>query len=230
MTTLYIEDGWLAAQIQKDAYRILPSSGLTLPVLAELPDDLSFCYAKVAAGDTPSVAGLVARGFRFINTQASLAKDTTEFVSFTSSNVRETRPEDRDYVWDIACRSFIYDRFHQDEILNPFADHLNASWAVNYYSGNRGTDMLVWEEDGVVAGFILLLVKDGVFSIDLIAVDGRFKRRGVAYQLVAAAEAKYSDSNRYTVVTQLENTPALQLYSRLGYEIGHIDCIFHRHG
>ncbi|MUM76965.1 GNAT family N-acetyltransferase [Pseudodesulfovibrio sp. F-1] len=230
MTTLYTKDDWLAAQIHKDAYRILPSSGLTTSRLSALPSDLSFCYAKVAADETLSVAGLVGSGFRFINAQASLTKDTTEFAGHSADNVRQTRSEDRDAVWNIAYQSFIFDRFHLDQELNQFADRLNASWAVNYYAGNRGTDMLVWEENGKVAGFILLIIQNDLFSIDLIAVDRQFARQGIAYHLVAAAEAKYSHCTRYEVVTQLENNPALQLYSRLGYTVNSIDFILHRHG
>jgi ribosomal protein S18 acetylase RimI-like enzyme len=176
------------------------------------------------------INGLVRRGFTFINGQAFLAKESTEFADYASDAVREARPEDKGRIWDIAFNAYSFDRFHVDEKLRFAADDINASWAVNYFTGNRGTDMLVWDKDGVVGGFILLIVTDGVFSIDLIAVDKEFKRQGIARELVACAESKYADCTRFTVVTQLENSPALQLYCKLGYDIVEIDGIFHRHG
>jgi ribosomal protein S18 acetylase RimI-like enzyme len=218
MKALYTEDRWLAERIGKAAYRVNVGSDVDAAALADLPDKLPFSYA------------FVRRGFKFINGQAFLAKDFSEFEGFSSGAVRKARPEDKEQVWDIAFNAYSFDRFHVDEKLRFAANEINASWAVNYFTGNRGTDMLVWDKDGVVGGFILLIVTDGVFSIDLIAVDKKFKRQGIARELVACAESKYADCTRFTVVTQLENSPALQLYCKLGYDIVEIDGIFHRHG
>lgn len=224
----YIEDTWLAAQIDRPAYRLAPSVRINDESLSSPPDGPFFAFGKIASSDVAAANALLSHGFQYVNTQVVLTKSKTA-VTTPAKGIREAIPEDRQRVWDIAYNAYSYDRFHIDSRLAPYADGLNASWATNYFNGNRGTDMLLWEEDGTVAGFILLIVKDGVFDIDLIAVDAPFKRRGIANHLMQAAEYKYSECNSFEVITQLENTPAINMYYAHGYAVSNLDMVFHEH-
>lgn len=228
MQSIYLEDSWLAAQIQKPAFRLDPSAAVTLSSLSTEPEGAHFTFGKVAVAEVEAVNALLKSNFRYINTQVTLKKYGTDKMK-SSQAIRHATSDDKARIWTIAHNAYSYDRFHQDETLRPFADVINASWATNFFSGNRGTDMLVHEIDGTVTGFILLIIEDGIFDIDLIAVDKHYKRRGIANQLVATAEAKYAESTEFSVITQLNNLPAIQMYGKLGYIASELDFVFHKH-
>ncbi|WP_158948631.1 GNAT family N-acetyltransferase [Pseudodesulfovibrio cashew] len=223
----YLEDPWLTAHIHCQAYRLDPEIRYDERTLSPVPPNARFVFGKIASSDIEGANALLANGFQFINTQVTLQKEQAT-QGETYANIRSAVAEDKNRIWDIALKSYSYDRFHLDEKLRPYADELNASWATNYFSGNRGTDMLVWESQGTIAGFLLLIVEDGVFDIDLVAVDTPFKRQGIARKLILAAEQKYSDCNLFSVITQMENVPATRMYSKLGYTISSLDMVFHR--
>jgi ribosomal protein S18 acetylase RimI-like enzyme len=75
------------------------------------------------------------------------------------------------------------------------------------------------EVDGTLAGVTFLLFDGGVGYIASVAVDARFRRRGYARQLMAAAEAAAARRGcRYTVLDVIEsNLPAIQLYKSMEY-------------
>lgn len=229
MTDNYTDDTWLADKIDKSAGRITLTKDISAQDLAHIPADLEFCYAKIPLADIASADALACAGFQYINAQALLQKGQAAPFTDNYPQIRPSVPEDKVQVWDIAFNAYSFDRFHVDKKLAHKADLINASWATNFYSGNRGTDMFVWDDNGTIAGFLLLIVEEGHFSIDLIAVDKKYMRLGIAQKMISHAEKFFSDCTTFSVVTQMENTPAIQLYSRLGYRIGEIDGLFHRH-
>ena len=61
---------------------------------------------------------------------------------------------------------------------------------------------------------------DDSWYIDALGVDAAYRRRGVASRLVAltAARAREHDCRALSLIVFVDNTPALALYRRLGFE------------
>lgn len=72
--------------------------------------------------------------------------------------------------------------------------------------------------DGLALAGLVGYERDGdVVDIDRLAVAPQFFRHGVGRALVTAVHERESDAGTFTVSTGALNTPAIELYTRLGY-------------
>ncbi|MBI4974972.1 MAG: GNAT family N-acetyltransferase, partial [Candidatus Omnitrophica bacterium] len=69
----------------------------------------------------------------------------------------------------------------------------------------------------------------GVLTIDQIAVDPVWQRRGIARAMILYAEGNCKDIRLMRVGTQVSNIPALRLYENLGFRIAEVSYVFHCH-
>ena len=146
--------------------------------------------------------------------------------------VRFATSADEAETVSIARSSFIYSRFHLDnQIPRETADRMKAEWVGNYFRGQRGNRLVVAEEEGHVVGFLLLLYDEvpKLITIDLIATDKAYQRRGIAREMVRFAEGSIPGYERIIVGTQLANVPSIQLYERLGFTVRSASHVFHYH-
>lgn len=81
--------------------------------------------------------------------------------------------------------------------------------------------LLVARADRVLAGYALVFFRAGstVARLYSIAVDARYRGRGVAGQLMAAAEAaaRARGCERFRLEVRVDNAAAIRLYERLGF-------------
>ncbi len=213
-------DVWLSEQIGKPAYRIsrLPFAGL--------PVGSCFCYVKIPESEPHQSETLEAAGFTRVETLLTYEKQPSG-NGIADPHLREARPTDRERVKQIAGCSFRFSRFHVDPGFGQGAgDRIKEAWAENFFRGVRGDRMLVAEESGNLAGFILLLEKPEGAVVDLIAVDPAFQGKGVGTALLLGAEAK---GRRISAGTQQANLASCRLYQKCGYTVEKSECVFHLH-
>lgn len=72
-------------------------------------------------------------------------------------------------------------------------------------------------EDSVLAGIISYIVENDVLDIYKVAVHPSFFKRGIATKLLQYVE-QVQGIDRITVSTGLKNTPAVNLYTQMGYK------------
>lgn len=79
------------------------------------------------------------------------------------------------------------------------------------------------------AGMITLAESGGVAQIGLIAVADTMRGRGIGSALIGAAHRwmQTRGAGQARVVTQLENLPACHLYERAGYQLSHVQNVYH---
>lgn len=143
------------------------------------------------------------------------------------SRLREARASDCKHVKQIAESAFRFSRFHADPKFGlALASRIKAAWAGNYFLGQRGDRMLVAEEQGCPAGFILLVERLAVTAVDLIAVDPAFQGRGLGQALLSAAE---KEGRRICAGTQAANQTSCRLYKKCGYTVDKSESVFHLH-
>jgi len=213
-------DLWLSQQIGRPAYRMPPDS------TDDLPPGPCFCYAKVPVQDVQRSQALASAGFLLVETLVTYQKQPSK-DGVIDPRLREARVGDSKRVQEIAGGAFRFSRFHVDAGFGPpIANRIKAAWAGNYFQGQRGHRMLVAEEQGSLAGFILLVEGPKVTAVDLIAVDPAFQGRGLGAALLLAAETK---GRRMTAGTQKTNLPSCRMYEKCGYTAGLRELVFHLH-
>lgn len=213
-------DAWLSQQIGKPAYRLsrFPFAGL--------PAGSCFCYVKIPESEPQQSETLEAAGFIRVETLLTYEKQPSENGN-VDPRLRQARPTDRERVKQIAGCSFRFSRFHVDPDFGPgVGDRIKGVWAENFFCGARGDRMLVAEESGNLAGFILLLEKPEGLVVDLIAVDPTFQGRGLGRALLLGAETK---SRRIVAGTQKANASSCRMYQKCGYTISKSELVYHLH-
>ncbi len=130
---------------------------------------------------------------------------------------------DRHDVRQISHDAFVSSRFFMDSAIpRPIAAEVKAEWAVNYFNGQRGTDMVVARKGNKVIGFMLLI--DTI--IDLIAVHEDNKGQGIGTAMVSFANEKFG---LLRAGTQLENLTSVNFYIKNNFFITGSKMILHRH-
>jgi ribosomal protein S18 acetylase RimI-like enzyme len=218
------DDVWLTGMLGYRAVRV------------EAPDAIAsvagrvFAYAKVAATDVARVHALESEGFRLVDTNVQLEKARGIGTIRAQAEFRHARAEDEDAVARLAGEGFEWSRFHLDPHFTPEqAARIKAEWTRNYFRGKRGQAMIVAEVDGAIAGFNQLLKMGETLTIDLIAVEARYRRRGIAAGLIAFAEHEHGEVTTIRVGTQLANTVSLRLYESLGFRVVSAQYVLHYH-
>ncbi len=228
------EDAWLGGHLGCPAFNlalnpdILSRSG---EPSTPLPGGRSFIQSKIPINDLESTNYLSSLGFMLVSTDVDLEKAAPSGLeSGCPLEIRFAEAVDREGVVNVASGNFVYSRFHLDPLMdNSLADRIKGQWAGNFFAGKRGTHMVVALNQGRVAGFLQLIVGDGFFKIDLVAVDKSCRKKRAAQGMIEFAENNFRDCGRFQVGTQLANIPSLNLYAKLGYRIKSAVHIFHCH-
>jgi ribosomal protein S18 acetylase RimI-like enzyme len=134
-------------------------------------------------------------------------------------------------VVEVAGRSFKYSRFHLDRAIPAeLANKIKAAWVGNYFAGRRGQQMVIALVEGTIGGFVQLLYsQDKILTIDLIAVAENQRRKGIAGDMIAFAEAECGPFEHIRVGTQIANIPSMRLYEKLGFRVTEAHYVFHYH-
>lgn len=238
----FIYDSWLSQILQRDAYKLVVDDGLIenassqasneYHLLRKLQSGPVFMYSKVSTASLSASNCLERLGFNLIDTSVVFEKQiapTYEFVGYCTA--RFATSEDRDPVVELARESFVYSRFHLDSAIpGAVADAIKAKWVGNYFAGKRGDEMVVASVGETVVGFLLLLRSNNSdLVIDLIAVDGNQRRRGIAGDMIAYAESRCRGCSRVLVGTQVVNIPSIRLYEKIGFRMCASKYVFHYH-
>lgn len=116
---------------------------------------------------------------------------------------------------------------------------LNTAWIVEHFAEEEvdrelardpgkilrdGGFLFCAVEDGVVLGVAALFkIDDEHFELARMAVNERYRRRGIGRQLAEAAiaQAKQCGARQITLVSNTKLAPAIALYRSLGFETLH---------
>jgi ribosomal protein S18 acetylase RimI-like enzyme len=169
-------------------------------------------------------------GFHQVETFLTFSKSLgADLEAKPDARVGPAVPDDEAACVALGGSAFVYDRFHRDPAVpNSAADALKAEWVMNGLRG-RADRTFVARAGGQVVGFNLCMLRNDVPWIDLIAVDSRHRRKGLARALVDASLLHYRDRGfaRLDVKTQSENPDSVLLYKRCGFELTDTAAAFH---
>ncbi len=226
-------DSWLSQVLQRPAYGLeLEDREAAAGALAGLAGGKRpFVYCKLPCQNLADARWLEKQGFHLADTTVTLAAPLRRGLPLVSGlEIRPARAGDREQVGVLAASSFRYSRFHRDPgIGREAAELIKRRWSESFFSGRRGEQMVVAADQGRVVGYNLLLHRGQDLVIDLIAVDGAWRGRGVARDLIALAQDQAPALERLLVGTQLANRPSLALYQGLGLKLVDAAYVYHLH-
>ena len=120
-------------------------------------------------------------------------------------------------IINIAYKNFNYSRFHLDDRLSvEKANLIKKKTLENHFLGLRGDKMFTQFYKGKTSGFCLLNFEgDNSARIDLICIDKKFSKKGLAtdllrYSLYNLRKKMYKE--KVVVSTQENNVAAIKLY------------------
>jgi GNAT superfamily N-acetyltransferase len=229
-----VRDAWLEGLLGRPAFRVSAPGALTPADMKTLAETRAFAYAKVDAAGIPAARRIEELGFQIAEVNVRMQKplDGSRLPLSDYPRVRLAEPADEEAVAAIARAGFSQTRFHMDpRVPRDRADAVKEAWARNYFSGLRGDAMVVAEDGGEVAGFVLLLGSAGREPVaDLVCVRQASRNRGLGRDMMLAAEGLAPVKATMTVGTQLVNTGSIRLYEGIGYRLAGAQYVFHYHG
>ena len=128
----------------------------------------------------------------------------------------------------LARQSGEHSRFRRDARIGTPAFHdLFARWLRQALA--QGVVWAATTADDETVGFLAFGEREGPARIELLAVAPAARRRGVAQQLVQAAEfeARRRGHAGLLVATQEANGPARHFYERCGFRLRHTEHVYH---
>jgi GNAT superfamily N-acetyltransferase len=135
----------------------------------------------------------------------------------------KTRLKDKEkkIVINISFKNFKYSRFHLDKRLPTSKSNLIKKKTLeNYFLGHRCDKIFVQFYKKNISGFCLLKFENrNLAIIDLICIDKKFSRKGLAGDLIKFCLYSLEKINKKKLIvgTQEENLAATKLYSTLKF-------------
>ena len=131
----------------------------------------------------------------------------------------------------LAWQSGAFSRFQRDKKFAPNVFHdLYSHWLRVSLSGGLARIVLISSSViGTETGLLTLSERAGWASIGLLAVDAAMRGQGIGQQLMEAArqQALGWGCTQLQVVTQRDNVPACQFYTRCGFELVREEHLYH---
>lgn len=224
-------DKFFSAVFRKNVWKVKDANKI---IASDLEKD-AFAYAKIECGRIDEIKALENADFNLIDTctlyERELREEFPTLFIPSKYEIRFANQADKESILNIAYTNFSFSRFHLDPLIdNSLANAIKREWAGNYFTGERGDWMVVLVFDNNVVGFLQLISAEHKLIVDLIAIDQRHQRKGLAGAMINFA-AKHCDSHAcISVSTQIHNIPSTRAYEKNGFRLSNAHYIFHYHG
>lgn len=146
----------------------------------------------------------------------------------TISSYRNDFPDDN--LLQLAVESGKYSRFNiDDKITSAKFQDLYHLLMINSVNKKIAREVLVYEQNNNIVGFVTLADKNIKGDIGILAVDPNYRGQGIGKSLMCAAENWFFDNKYHAiqVVTQADNIPACRLYESCGYSVEKSEYYYH---
>lgn len=121
-------------------------------------------------------------------------------------------------------------RFYKDRrIPRMLYRKLYETWVRKSLNGKIADNVLVYQDQGVILGFITYQIQNSVGKIGLVAVSRKTRGKAIGTKLMRHVfyELKQRKIKNVYVVTQLGNKSACAFYLKNGYHVYKKEYVFH---
>ena len=134
-------------------------------------------------------------------------------------------------LFELALISGTFSRYKLDEnFTNQEFYKLYEKWIDNSINNiNSKTKIIIYLINDIIVGFTIFSLKDSNVNIELIAVNGDFRGRGIGTELIKQVEniAKYFNCETIDVNTQGINNSSIRLYEKNNFLCINKTYIYH---
>ena len=139
----------------------------------------------------------------------------------------------------LAIKSGTMTRFKRDPELSLQYERLFLTWINNSVSGGLADCIWTWRENGKMTGLVTVRCArrghpetgqtEREARIGMLAVDEKFRRKGIASALLNACEfwCHSLDIPTAAIITQSDNVPTIALCEKLGFVQAERDSVYH---
>jgi GNAT superfamily N-acetyltransferase len=206
---------------------------------------ISVLHRRLLAKRGDEIDLLEGRGFRLVDTMVTLTAPTAApadpaGAAIGETGVRQAGADDLATILALTRGAFPFSRFHNDPALDPArADEVYLTWVENVVAGNAadakaaGTQALVAEQDGAVAGYAIWRpnheVAPPLAQLELFVVDPSRRGEGVGGRLLKAVKAAARDAgaNVLEASTWTQQRAVLEAYTKSGFSSRERLCSYH---
>jgi len=141
-------------------------------------------------------------------------------------------PKDLPILISLTTNAFLQSHYHNDPFI-PYelAEKIFYEWIKNSVYGYADNIIIAKYKNNILGYLTCKINKIGEKRygiIDLVAVDKRFRGRGIGTALVKRALKWFLPTVEYVFVgTQATNIPAIRMYEKVGFRTVSIEATFH---
>ncbi|WP_324719224.1 GNAT family N-acetyltransferase [Salinimicrobium sp. HB62] len=168
--------------------------------------------------------------FILVNKKVPIKKKLDQSFPHHPSVRFYTEKETRKELEELAHRAGAFSRYHHDpHFSSEQVEELYRVWLEKSVEKKMATDIIVFEENNQILGFVTLVINEGDCQTPLFAVSKEAEGRGVSFALMRAADSIFFERgcSFYKSATQAENRSALTVFKRHGFELHPIRFVYH---
>jgi RimJ/RimL family protein N-acetyltransferase len=190
---------------------------------------------RVPGNDMSMIAQLERIGFSLVDFSlvATLPRIKPASLPPRRLTLRMAVPEDHAAICQIAGRAFHFGRYHTDpQFPRELADARYVRWIRNALDGTDPNDLVyVLGRPGEVLGFMDVIIRDGHAELRLAAVDPHNNLGFMGFSLYVETLRALLEHKVKSVSAKIAaaNTPALNVYSALGFQFSKPEAVLHWH-
>lgn len=163
-----------------------------------------------------------------VNIQFKMENNFKHITKTKSDNIQVIKRDES--LFEITEDMYIFSRFYSDpRIDNKKANKLYISWLENSFD-MENKEIIGYYKANKLVGFLLYRIENNELVIELIRVENEYRNMGIAHQLIEYViyENFINKSLSNIIVgTQINNIPAMNLYSSCGFKVSTITSIYH---
>ena len=144
--------------------------------------------------------------------------------------IEDVQRKERQLKFSKELFIFQNSRFFRDKkIPKRLAIDFKKKWLNNFFTGKRGNKLYVIKKGNKVIGYLLLLIRKNIASIDLINIKKNFRKKGLAKEMINKFFIDNPKIKFLKAGTQSKNKNAINFYKSLGMKLIQRKSIYHLH-
>lgn len=185
-----------------------------------IANKVKYATYRVQSNNFSTIHALEKSGFILVDGLISLRIDISNRKKRkTTWRIREADKNDSLKLKNLTFGLYSTSRVFNDSLISKKkANEFYVRWIENSILGKAADSVLIWEEDGKILGYITLQKKG---QIPLLGVSSKARGKGIAKRLINACFNKFKEWKVENIIveTQMDNIPALRVYSACGFKI-----------
>lgn len=185
-----------------------------------IANKIKYATYRTQSNNFSTIHTLEKSGFILVDGLISLSIDISNIEKGeTTSKIREADENDSPKLRNLTSGLYSISRIFNDSLISKNkANEFYVKWIENSILGKAADSVLIWEENRKILGYITLQKKG---QIPLVGVSEEARGKGIAKKLINASFNKFKEWKVENIIieTQMNNIPALRVYSACGFKI-----------